>query len=442
MQENERDFSGWYRPFEQEEPRPEPAPEQTPEESPKRVRGWTPWRVLGVITLAVLLIVGSSLAFGGGRPPLTALPEQAAPPRAEEEEPKLPSIDEMPGDRTDFFRSFYDTIERETQDIRIPQAALPVDLTLELAPAGETLSLPELYERCADSVVGISAYKDGELSYSWGTGVVLSENGLILTNAHVVNDTDRAVVTLRDDTEYEAELVGADITSDLAVLKIEAQGLTAAVFGESGQLRVGDPVAAIGNPLGAEFRNTLTDGILSAIERGVSYNGRTMTLLQTNTAINEGNSGGALFNMAGQVIGVTNMKMMSSFSNIEGIGFAIPSSTVRGVVNALVREGEVRGRPAIGITVGAIPEEAMERYELPEGLYISEVSEGSDAMAQGLREGDIILTVDGVHITETSELAAMKDEKQVGDTLLFVIWRDGEELEVPVRIVDNNDVYG
>lgn len=437
MEENERkDRGGWYRPLEQEG-----KPEETAGKSPKKKRGWTPWRVLGVIMLAVLLIVGSSLAFGGGRMPMTALPEEAAPPGADAE-PKLPSVDEMPGDRTDFFRSFYDTIERETADIRIPRAELPVDLTLELTPAGEDLGLPELYERCADSVVGISAYKDGELSYSWGTGVALSESGLILTNAHVVNDTDRAVVTLRDDAEYETELVGADITSDLAVLKIEAQGLTAAVFGESGQLRVGDPVAAIGNPLGVEFRNTLTNGIISAIERGVSYNGRTMTLLQTNTAINEGNSGGALFNMAGQVVGVTNMKMKSAFSNIEGIGFAIPSSTVRGVVNSLVLYGEVRGRPAIGITVGVIPEEAMERYELPEGLYISEVSEGSDAMAQGLREGDIILTVDGVHVTKTAELAAMKDEKQVGDTLLFVIWRDGEEMEVPVRIVDNNDVYG
>ena len=142
--------------------------------------------------------------------------------------------------------------------------------------------------------------------------MILSEDGLILTNTHVIDGCDTAKVELFDKTEYDARLVGADTISDIAVLKIDADGLTAASFGESKDLAVGDKVAAIGNPLGEAFRMTLTDGIISAIERGVSYKGRSMTLLQTNTAINEGNSGGALFNMYGQVIGITNMKMMSS----------------------------------------------------------------------------------------------------------------------------------
>ena len=199
------------------------------------------------------------------------------------------------------------------------------------------------------------ATSDGQSGYNWGTGVILSADGLILTNTHVIEGCDSAKVTLFDDREFEAKLIGADTISDIAVLKIEAAGLPAAEFGESGSLVVGDPVAAIGNPLGETFRSTLTDGIISAIERGISYKGRTMTLLQTNTALNEGNSGGALFNMYGQVVGITNMKMMSSYSSIEGIGFAIPSATVREVVNSIVRFGEVRGRPSIGITVGAIP---------------------------------------------------------------------------------------
>ena len=148
---------------------------------------------------------------------------------------------------------------------------------------------------------------------------------------------------------------------------------------------MGDKVAAIGNPLGETFRMTLTDGIISAIERGISYNGHSMTLLQTNTAINEGNSGGALFNMYGQVIGVTNMKMMSSYSSIEGIGFAIPSSTVATVVDSLVKYGEVIGRAAIGITVGPVPQNAMSYYSLPEGLYVSAVNENSDAAAKGIK---------------------------------------------------------
>ena len=226
------------------------------------------------------------------------------------------------------------------------------------------------------------------------------------------------------------------------MLKIEASGLTPAVFGDSTVLEVGDRVAAIGNPLGEEFRLTLTDGIISGIERGLNYKGHSMNLLQTNTAINEGNSGGPLFNMYGQVIGITNMKMMSSYSSIEGIGFAIPSSTVAKIVNTLVVSGTVTGRPSIGITVGAIPDNAKERYQLPDGLYISAVAEGSDAAEKGVKAGDIILKVNGVEVSTTAEISAMKDALNVGDTMRFTLWRNGEILEIDVMLVDTNDVYG
>ena len=280
------------------------------------------------------------------------------------------------------------------------------------------------------------------IGYNWGTGVILRPDGLILTNTHVIEGCDRATVTLYNDQAYEAKLVGADTISDVALLKIEAKGLPAAELGDSSTLRVGDRVAAIGNPLGESFRNTLTDGIISAIERGVQFNGRSMTLLQTNTALNEGNSGGALFNMYGQIVGVTNMKMMSSYSSIEGIGFAIPSSTVSGVVNALVRDGEVRGRPSIGITVGAIPDNAKEEYQLPDGLYITAVTKGSDAEAQGVLPGDILTAVNGTPVTTTEEVNDIKNRFKVGDKLHFDIWRDGEELEFDVLLMDTNDVYG
>lgn len=446
--------TGWYEPLESGAREPAaPAAQPTPATKGKKRRGWTPGRVLGAVGLVVLLILGSSLAFasqGGSAlllPPAVREEAEETPhvrkPSEKADTPEDGDESGLPRDWTDFFENYYETVQVDVADIRMPRTALPVDFALQLqAGEGEELSLQELYAACAPSIVGISAYVDGEIGYGWGTGIILSEDGLILTNTHVINDSDSATVTLSNDESYDALLVGADAISDIAVLKIEAEGLQPAVFGQSGALRVGDPVAAIGNPLGEEFRSTLTDGIISAIERGVAYNGRTMTLLQTNTALNEGNSGGALFDRYGHVIGITNMKMMSSYSSIEGIGFAIPSATVQGVVAALVRDGEVRGRPAIGITVGAIPEDAASHYELPEGLYISAVSEGSDAERQGVLPGDILTAVNGIPVTTTDQVNDIKNELQVGDTMTFTLWRNGEVLEITVTLIDTNDIYG
>ena len=166
-----------------------------------------------------------------------------------------------------------------------------------------------------------------------------------------------------------------------------------------------------------------------------------MSLLQTNTAINQGNSGGALFNMYGQVVGITNMKMMSYYSSIEGIGFAIPSTTVKTVVDSLAANGEVRGRPAIGITVGAVPDDVSDHYELPAGLYISAVQEGSDAEAKGVRAGDILTAVNGVKVYITEDVAAVKNDLNVGDTMTLSIWRQGETLEIEISLMDTNDLY-
>lgn len=435
----------WYAPL---SPEPEAAPAPEKPEAKAR-RGWTPWRVLGVISLVLLLIVGSSLAFsiGGEKQAQSALPRVDKPFAKDRDEGRTegddtPDTDDFPDDWAEFFSEYFSPAEMEKTDIRIKRAELPIDFALSLAEPGETLTLQQLYAACADSIVSVAAYQRGEAGYFWGTGIVLSEDGLILTNTHIINDTDRAVVTLSNNEEYEATLVGADGVSDLAVLKIEATGLQPAVFGQSERLAVGEAVAAIGNPLGEEFRSTLTDGIISAIDRDVSYQGRTMTLLQTNTALNEGNSGGALFNMYGQVVGITNMKMMSSLSSIEGIGFAIPSATVQRVVRALVSEGEVRGRPAIGITVGAIPEEAQERYELPEGLYITDVSRDCDAAKQGVKAGDVLIAVDGVPVKTTTEVNDMKNAHEVGDTMVLTIWREGETIDVTITLGDTNDVYG
>ena len=408
----------WYAPLE----------EHTSPESEKKKRkpGKASWRIGGAILLVVLLIAASSLIFSGSN---------------QRTEAPYISGDGMPDDWNDYLDNYYQVTESKDAEIKLPRAELVPDFKVAISSErGKELSLQELYDQCSKSIVAIKGYQDGVDGYYWGSGIILSEDGLILTNTHVIENCDTASVTLFDNSSYDAALVGADSTSDIAVLRIEATGLTPASFGDSAELAIGDKVAAIGNPLGETFRMTLTDGIISAIDRGISYNGHSMTLLQTNTAINEGNSGGALFNMYGQVIGVTNMKMMSSYSSIEGIGFAIPSSTIAAVADSLMQYGEVRGRTAIGVTVGAIPENVTSHYDLPTGLYVSAVEEKSDAAAKGIQQGDIITAVNGSPASATSDILTVKNTLSVGDTIAFTIWRDGETFDVDVTLVDENDL--
>lgn len=408
----------WYAPLEEHT-----SPES---ERKKRKPGKASWRIGGAILLVVLLIAASSLIFSGSN---------------QRTEAPYISGDGMPDDWNDYLDNYYQVTESKDAEIKLPRAELAPDFKVTLSNEhGKELSLQEMYDQCSKSIVAIKGYQDGVDGYYWGSGIILSEDGLILTNTHVIENCDTASVTLFDNSSYDAALVGADSTSDIAVLRIEATGLTPASFGDSAELAIGDQVAAIGNPLGETFRMTLTDGIISAIDRGISYNGHSMTLLQTNTAINEGNSGGALFNMYGQVIGVTNMKMMSSYSSIEGIGFAIPSSTIAAVADSLMQYGEVRGRTAIGITVGAIPENVTSHYDLPTGLYVSAVEEKSDAAAKGIQQGDIITAVNGSPASATSDILTVKNTLSVGDTITFTIWRDGETFDVDVTLVDENDL--
>ena len=408
----------WYAPLEERT-----SPES---ERKKKKPGKASWRIGGAILLVVLLIAASSLIFSGSN---------------QRTEAPYISGDGMPDDWNDYLDNYYQVTESKDAEIKLPRAELVPDFKVAISSnRGKELSLQELYDQCSKSIVAIKGYQDGVDGYYWGSGIILSEDGLILTNTHVIENCDTASVTLFDNSSYDAALVGADSTSDIAVLRIEATGLTPASFGDSAELAIGDQVAAIGNPLGETFRMTLTDGIISAIDRGISYNGHSMTLLQTNTAINEGNSGGALFNMYGQVIGVTNMKMMSSYSSIEGIGFAIPSSTIAAVADSLMQYGEVRGRTAIGVTVGAIPENVTSHYDLPTGLYVSAVEEKSDAAAKGIQQGDIITAVNGNPASATSDILTVKNTLSVGDTITFTIWRDGDTFDVDVTLVDENDL--
>ena len=347
----------------------------------------------------------------------------------------------LPTEEYEDYRDFFANYYTNTSEVKIPQGEVGTGVTLPVEPLSEeTLPMQDIYENISPAVVGIITYLDG-MEYGWGTGVVFTADGYIITNTHVLTGGDSAVVVFSDGREYEALLIGADEKSDIAVIHIEAEDLAYAGFGDSDGLRVGDDAYAIGNPLGPDYAGTMTNGIISAINRNIVYNGHTMTLLQTNAALNEGNSGGPLVNAAGQVIGITNMKIMYTYSaNVEGIGFAIPSSVVKEVADQLLTQGIVLGEPTIGIVAGSVPAAAMEAYDLPEGVYVSEVSEGSDAKEKGLKVGDVILEVNGIPVTSVAEVNLIKEDCEVGDTLDLTVYRKGETFEMTIELVDKSQI--
>lgn len=353
------------------------------------------------------------------------------------------NADGMPKSYMTYFEDYYSTASKTPSSIKLEKVADRGSLTLQTGSSGAAkLSYNEIFQKCSPSVVGIKSF-DGKSSdsYSWGSGIVVSSDGYILTNTHVIDEGERATVQLYDGTTFDAKLVAADSQSDVAILKIEKTGLTPAVFASSKNIQTGDDVCAIGNPLSPDYSLTMTSGIISATSREVSYNGAVMNLLQTDTSINEGNSGGPLFNDCGQVIGITNMKIVSSFSNIEGIGFAIPSDTLQSIVAALMDDGAVYGRSTIGITVGPISEKIAEYYDIPVGLYVSEVLDNSDAQKQGIKKGDIIVKVNGKDAHSTSDIAEEKSKLDIGDEIAFTVWRSGSTFDVSVKIMDSVDIY-
>ena len=242
-------------------------------------------------------------------------------------------------------------------------------------------------------------------------------------------------VRLHNGDYYEAELVGTDSVSDIAVLKINATGLSYATLGDSSALVVGERCVAIGNPLGT-LGGTVTDGIISAKDREITVEGETMVLLQTNAAVNPGNSGGGLFNMRGELIGIVNAK--SSGDNVEGLGFAIPINTASPIIDDLINSGYVHGRFALGVSVLTIDNYQKAMYYGVEeyGTYIYQVESGSNAEKAGLKVGDLILKADGKEIETASDLQEVLDSKTAGDTLELEIDRDGETLTVTVTLME------
>ena len=305
---------------------------------------------------------------------------------------------------------------------------------------GKLMTPAEVYAANVNSTVGITTSVTTNFwgfqttSAASGSGFILTGDGYVLTNYHVIESSNSISVTLYDGKSYDAVLIGYDESSDIAVLKIDAEGLTPVVLGDSDNLNVGDSVVAIGNPLG-ELTFSLTSGAVSALNREITLsNSVTMNLIQTDCAINSGNSGGALFNLYGEVIGITNAKYSGSGSgaSIDNIGFAIPINHVRGIVESIIENGYV-AKPYIGVIVSDVSEETM-GYGLPAGAAVKAVSEDSPAEKAGLQVNDIITAVNGKEISGRTGLSEAVSAASVGDTLTLTIYRQGNTISVDVTV--------
>ena len=384
---------------------------QTPLEPQPPKKGNTGVRITALVLSCAL--VGGAMGFGG-----SALQNHlAAKDKDMDEESTQASV-------------VYEG-SRESSIINIAQ----IDTSKQMTPA-------EVYAQNVNSTVGIRTsittnyWGYQTQSAAAGSGFILSADGYVLTNYHVVENSDSITVSLYNGEEYDATLVGCDQSNDIAVLKIDAEGLTPVVLGDSDNLNVGDQVVAIGNPLG-ELTFSLTTGAVSALNREVTLSSNvTMDLIQTDCAINSGNSGGALFNLYGEVIGITNAKYSSSSSgseaSIDNIGFAIPMNHVKNIVKSIIETGSIT-KPYIGVTVTAVSSEAQ-AYGLPTGAAVRSVEEDSPAAKGGLEANDIITEVNGTTITSSSDLVSYVGEQAPGDELKLKVYRQGKTLDITVTI--------
>lgn len=296
-------------------------------------------------------------------------------------------------------------------------------------------------ERATPPVVGISNFGivydffgRGSLQQrASGSGVIIRSDGYIVTNYHVIEDSRELVVSLGSGEELPATVVGADPPTDLAVIKIDKKGLPAAEMADSDKLRVGEPAIAIGNPLGLDFQQSVTKGVVSALERAITIQGQNFSFIQTDAAINDGNSGGALVNIKGELIGINTAKI--KISGVEGMGFAIPSNTVKQISNTLIEKGRVV-RPWIGVYISTLTPLDAQRFGLSveSGILVQEVVKGGPADKAGIVSMDVILELEGTKLTDTSELQQLLQKFGVGETIEITLARGQEKLVVQVTL--------
>lgn len=408
---------------------------------PKKKKRRT-WVVVTAVVLCFSLAIGCVGAglWGIAQTLTQLLPEVMTPGDGEENSQSDPDRDNDSGDQDKTPDWYYneDVIvdnegEPEIESYR-PEGEIPQLKLVSVAPGRRQLSAGEIYAKVSPSTVTVLG--DYGVSYSVGTGVIFTSDGYIITNYHVIAGCMDCVVWVTDeygvDSSYTAKFVGGDAKKDLAVLKIDAQGLPAAEFGVSSELSVGDTVYAIGNPLGTELRSTFTDGIVSAVDRNVEVDGVTMTLIQTNAALNSGNSGGPLINAYGQVVGINTIKMMSSEDTIEGLGFAIPSSLAQRWVNDILTIGEVRPSPVLGLSVNRIP---VRLSDGTEGLEVLEVTKGLGAYRAGVQVGDVVVGFNGARVRRVDDIYAERLKLSVGDLVVIRVYRNGEYLDLTMTMM-------
>lgn len=307
---------------------------------------------------------------------------------------------------------------------------------------GKLMTAAEVYAKNVNSTVGIQTsitstnlWGQQTTSAASGSGFILTADGYIVTNYHVIQNANSVTVSTYGGASYNAKIVGYDEGNDLAVLKIEATGLSPVVLGSSEKLNVGDTVLAIGNPLG-ELTFSLTTGVVSALNREVTFSGGTvMDLLQTDCAINSGNSGGALFNLYGEVVGITNAKYSGSSSSgasIDNIAFAIPIDSVRAIVESIIEKGYY-AKPVIGVSVTDVDENSRQ-LGIPAGAWVKEVTAGGAAEAAGIQANDVITAINGTEISGVSDLKRILAKASAGDELSLVIWRKNQSLTLTVVV--------
>lgn len=311
-------------------------------------------------------------------------------------------------------------------------------------------NLADVIDSVMPSVVSITttqyAQRAGtEVASGYGSGFVYSADGLIATNNHVVEGAGRIYVTLNgDEQQYEAEVVATDSYSDLAILKIDKTGLTPVKFGSSSSLRLGDMVFVIGSPYNGLFANSVSSGIVSGLNREMVLNSATQTFIQTDAAVNPGNSGGPMFNANGELVGIITRKSMLSTvtgetTSIEGIGFAIPSDVASPVLEQLA-QGQQVPRSGIGIMGSSLTEQGKQAYNVENGIYVASVSKGGPAEKAGLEVGDIITKLDGQAIGSMDEMIQLMESKNIGDTITLTYVRDGQENTATVTIGDKTQM--